>query len=255
MQPKVSVIVPIYNIAPYLDRCLTSLVAQDYPALELILVDDCSTDDSKGVIARFAAQEPRIRPLFIEKNGGVSAARNAALDVATGTYVGFADGDDWLAPNAISTLVAALEAGPYDLVTSPFYLDNPQSKAPTRSARRDRPLSRRQFVNGMLAPAGQIRGYLWNKLFRRSVIESAHLRFDESLALMEDELFCVEYALCTEKFFYRGVPAYHHVIRADSATRSFGILGSLPQQLTVLHRINRTLRAADRRRAAESTAR
>ncbi|WP_338085570.1 glycosyltransferase family A protein [Lacticaseibacillus parakribbianus] len=244
VQPKVSVIVPIYNLEPYLDRCLSSLVAQDYQALELILVDDCSTDGSRDVIARYAARDARIHALYQPVNGGVSAARNAALAVATGTYVGFADGDDWLAPHAVAALVAALEAGPYDLVTSPFYLDDGKKSQLAPRHLQDRPLTRKQFINGMLAPAGQVRGYLWNKIFRRSVIEAAHLRFDESLALMEDELFCVEYAVQTDRFFYRGKPGYHHVIRADSATRTYGLVGSLPQQLTVLHRINQTLRAA-----------
>ncbi|WP_125706423.1 glycosyltransferase family 2 protein [Lacticaseibacillus daqingensis] len=243
MTPLVSVIVPIYNLAPYLKRSLASLIAQDYTALELILVDDRSTDDSAAIIAQLAATDKRVVPVYLGQNRGVSAARNAGLAVATGVYVAFMDGDDWLAPHTIAAFVAALEAGPYDLVTCPFYIDAPQPKPLPQRLLVDRELSRRQLLRGMLAPVGQIRGYLWNKIYRRSVIEAGHLRFDETVTIMEDELFTTEYALMTSRFFFRGRPGYHHVVRADSATQSLGVLGALPQQLSALWRIQQLIRA------------
>ncbi|WP_179396211.1 glycosyltransferase family 2 protein [Lacticaseibacillus absianus] len=249
MTPLVSVIVPIYNLAPYLARSLDSLIKQDYAALEIILIDDASTDDSAAAIRALADQDARVVPVFLPANGGVSAARNAGLDVASGQYVAFMDGDDWLEPHTIATFVAALERGPYDLVTSSFYIDAPQPRPLPARLRRDRALTRKQLLRGMLAPIGQIRGYLWNKLYRRSVIEAQHLRFDEGVAIMEDELFTTEYALATNRFYFRGEPGYHHVVRSDSATQSLGILGALPQQLSALWRIQQLIRATDRRQA------
>ncbi len=80
----------------------------------------------------------------------------------------------------------------------------------------------------MLHPIGYIRGYLWNKVFRRDVIERLQLRFDEQMSIMEDELFTATYVMATRHFLYTGHPAYHHVVRRDSATQSLGVLGANP---------------------------
>lgn len=240
--PLVSVIVPIYNIAPYVQRGLESLLAQDYRNLQLILVDDHSDDDSAAVIATYAKQDARIEPVYLPRNCGVSAARNAGLAVARGLYVAFMDGDDWLAPDYVSRFVTTLEQGPYDILVSPFYVDDPKANPVPSRLCKDQVLTRKQFIRGMLAPVGVIRGYLWNKFYRRSIIESAHLRFDERVAIMEDELFNVEYALAASRFYYLGAPAYHHVIRADSATQSIGVIGALPKQITALWSIQRLIR-------------
>lgn len=235
-------VVPIYNLAPYLMRGVNSLMNQTYRNLQLILVDDHSTDDSKRLIAQAAAEDSRIEPVYLPQNCGVSAARNAGLAQARGLYVAFMDGDDWMAPHLIARFVAALEEGPYDIVVSPFYRDHPDPGALPKRVTRSRVLSRRQFLSGMLAPVGYLRGYLWNKFYRRSVIESAHLQFDERVALMEDELFNAQYALAASRFYYLGEPAYHHVVRADSTTQSLGVFAALPKQLAALWRIQRLIR-------------
>ena len=98
----------------------------------------------------------------------------------------------------------------------------------------------------MLHPIGYIRGYLWNKVFRRDVIERLQLRFDEQMSIMEDELFTATYVMATRHFLYTGPPAYHHVVRRDSATQSLGVLGAIPQQLYALWRIHQVLRHAHR---------
>ncbi|WP_054666231.1 glycosyltransferase family 2 protein [Lacticaseibacillus camelliae] len=242
--PLVSVVVPIYNLAPYLMRGVNSLMNQTYRNLQLILVDDHSTDDSKTVIEQAADQDPRIEPIYLPANRGVSAARNAGLAQARGLYVAFMDGDDWMAPHLIARFVAALEAGPYDILVSPFYTDNPTPGALPHRTARSKVLSRRQFLSGMLAPVGYLRGYLWNKFYRRSVIESAHLQFDEQVALMEDELFNTQYALAASRFYYLGEPAYHHVVRRDSTTQSLGVIGALPKQLAALWRIAGLIRTS-----------
>lgn len=238
-----SVIVPIYNLAPCLMRGVTSLMKQDYRNLQVILVDDHSTDDSARLIKAAAARDQRIEPIFLTANCGVSAARNAGLAQARGLYVGFMDGDDWMAPELIAQFVAKLEQGPYDILVSPFFIDDPRPSTVAKSLTRSRPLSRRQFLAGMMAPVGYMRGYLWNKFYRRSIIEAAHLQFDEAVALMEDELFNVQYALAASRFYYLGRPAYHHVVRADSTTQSLGVFGALPQQLAALWRIRGLIKA------------
>lgn len=99
---KISVIVPVYNVEKYLVRCVDSIVNQTYENLEIILVDDGSPDASGSICDSFT--DPRIRVIHKE-NGGLSSARNAGLDIATGDYIGFIDSDDWIAPDMYETML------------------------------------------------------------------------------------------------------------------------------------------------------
>lgn len=119
MEPLISVIVPIYNVKAYLDRCVESLRGQSYKDLEILLVDDGSTDGCGKVCDRYAAQDPRITVIH-KKNGGLSDARNAALDVAQGEYYAFVDGDDWVSPYYVENLHRALRKADADMAVSCF---------------------------------------------------------------------------------------------------------------------------------------
>lgn len=105
---KFSIIVPVYNVAPYLDECLGSLAAQSFRDWEAICVDDGSTDASGGILDGWAERDSRFR-VFHKKNGGVSSARNFALEKAEGEYLWFVDGDDAIAPNALATIDGAIK--------------------------------------------------------------------------------------------------------------------------------------------------
>lgn len=119
MEPLISVIVPIYNVKAYLDRCVESLLGQSYKDLEIFLVDDGSTDGCGKVCDRYAAQDPRITVIH-KKNGGLSDARNAALDAAQGEYYAFVDGDDWVSPYYVENLYRALRKADADMAVSCF---------------------------------------------------------------------------------------------------------------------------------------
>ena len=114
-QPTVSVIVPVYNAEQYLRPCLDSVLAQTYPTLEVILVDDGSTDASAGICREYCEKDGRFR-LIRKENGGASSARNRGLDNATGTYLYFLDSDDEIVPEAIEKLVACARGNGADLV-------------------------------------------------------------------------------------------------------------------------------------------
>ena len=119
-QPLVSIIVPVYNAEIYLGPCLERLRSQTWPNLEIILVNDGSTDGSGHLCAAAARADPRIR--FLDQpNKGVSAARNAALAMAEGDYLQFSDSDDLLTPDATETLVRAAQSTGADLVISHFF--------------------------------------------------------------------------------------------------------------------------------------
>lgn len=106
-KPLISIIVPVYNVAEYLPQCLDSLVAQTYENIEIIAVDDGSTDGSGTILDEYAARDARVRPVHIE-NDGVSNARNVGLSLVRGEFVGFVDSDDWVDTDMYARLAAAL---------------------------------------------------------------------------------------------------------------------------------------------------
>ena len=107
MENLISVIVPVYNIEAYLRKCIDSILAQTYTNLEIILVDDGSTDNSGEICNEYAAKDARIRVIH-KGNGGLSSARNTGIDIATGKYIGFVDSDDYLAPDMYEKLLGAI---------------------------------------------------------------------------------------------------------------------------------------------------
>nr|MCR5067978.1 glycosyltransferase [Erysipelotrichaceae bacterium] len=117
---KVSIIVPVYNREKSIERCIQSVLNQDYRDIELILVDDGSRDDSFKIISEYAQKDNRIVAIHKE-NGGVSSTRNRALREASGKYVQFLDADDWLPFDSTKLLVRAMEDGDADMVIGDFY--------------------------------------------------------------------------------------------------------------------------------------
>ncbi|WP_127848609.1 glycosyltransferase family 2 protein [Lacticaseibacillus hulanensis] len=248
MQPLVTVIVPVYNTAEYLTRCLTSLIDQTYQNLQIITVNDASSDDSALILRMFAEVDSRVRVITHAHNQGVSAARNSALAITRGKYTVFVDGDDWVEPDYIHRFVTMMEMGNYDLVVNPFILEKNEPKDPTERLLQRRELTRQQFLDGVRSPVGQIRGYLWNKIFRTDIIKQRNLHFDPEISMMEDELFVVEYAVAADTFLYGGQANYHYVVRDGSATTGESPVKLLPKQILSLHRVNRIIASISKNR-------
>lgn len=114
-QPLVSIIVPVYKVEPYLRRCVDSVLAQTYPNTEVILVDDGSPDGCPAICDEYAAADSRVSVIH-QANGGLSAARNAALDVARGEWVYFVDSDDWVEPDIIEACIEKVVEHGVDMV-------------------------------------------------------------------------------------------------------------------------------------------
>lgn len=127
MQPSVSVIVPVYNIEQYIGKCLDSIIGQTLKEIEIIVVDDGSTDDSSRIIDRYARTDSRIVAIH-KTNGGVVSARNCGIAQATGLYILFVDGDDHLAPDACERLLRKAQATSTDMVIMRFDIEYPQHK-------------------------------------------------------------------------------------------------------------------------------
>ena len=118
--PQITVIVPVYKVEPYLHRCVDSILAQTFTDFELILVDDGSPDNCGAICDEYAAKDSRVRVIH-QANGGLSAARNAALSIATGKYAAFVDSDDEIVPHHLETAIHYMEQG-FDLLSFGFTL-------------------------------------------------------------------------------------------------------------------------------------
>ncbi len=216
MDSLVSIIVPVYNAEKYLKRCVDSILKQDYPGFELILIDDGSTDGSAQICDAYAAQDTRIR-VFHQENAGVSAARNLALDMAKGEYIQFLDSDDWVAPEATRLLVGSLERYDCDMVISDFYRVSGERLAQKGDIEEEKVLSRQEFAACMIEnPADFYYGVLWNKLYRRRIIEEHKIRMDTEISWCEDFLFNLEYIRHAASFYALKVPIYYYLKRKGS---------------------------------------
>jgi len=215
-QPLVSIIVPVYNVAPYLEQCVESIRTQSYSNFQCFLVDDGSTDGSAALCDRAAAADSRFIALH-KSNSGVSDARNQAMDLAEGKYLQFADGDDWLAPDATETFVRAAEITGCDLVIAHFYRVAGERQARRGHIKTGGVMTRREFAEQMVkAPANYYYGVLWNKLYRRSIVEEGGLRCDPEVSWCEDFLFNLEYIRRTRLIAATAQPVYCYVKRPGS---------------------------------------
>lgn len=216
--PKVSVIVPVYNVEKLLQRCIDSILAQTFTDFELLLIDDGSKDKSGEICDEYAAKDSRIR-VFHKQNGGVSTARNIGIDKAQGEWIYFVDSDDIVLPSALGTFCSLIYSDS-ELVMAGFYTsDENNTVREQRKMVRQCELSVIQALKEMYAPTDFCyQGYLWCKLFKRKVILQNNLRFEETISFNEDRLFIVEYLChCLAPISYTTNAVYNYILRTDSA--------------------------------------
>jgi glycosyltransferase involved in cell wall biosynthesis len=185
-QPVISIIVPVFNAAGHLAKCIDSILAQTFTAFECILVDDGSTDDSLNICKKYADLDRRIKVLH-QNNAGVSSARNTGLKNCTGEYVAFVDSDDMVLPEMYEVMYANITAGIYDFVCCGF-----KHKAEVYSASAIFGRQSQAKIVYLLEDAGLF-GTVWNKLFKREIIEKNHIYFPEGYSFGEDFLYNLTY--------------------------------------------------------------
>ncbi len=209
---KVSIIVPAYNAQNTIGRCLDSILKQTYSDFELLVMDDGSRDDTPRILDEYAAEDARIRVIH-KGNSGVSDTRNQALDLASGEYIQFLDADDWIAPDATRLFVRAMEDNPTcDMVIADFYRVVGKNLSQKGDIEEERILTREEYADEMMkSPADFYYGVLWNKFFRRSIIEEYQLRMDVRLDWAEDFIFNMEYVLHTDHIYALKAPVYYYV--------------------------------------------
>ena len=239
-EPVVSVIVPARDAAKWMAACLESVLAAADGlgmAAEVIVADDGSEDATAEIVGRFAARDGRVRSLSLPRKG-VSAARNAALDVVRGKYVFFADADDTVSPRWLAAGVAAMDAANADYCLTGFeerfedgrephiWLPRENYDFKTHAEIVERYAGRlfgysfeqvRAWYAGAHFFDGRELGGVWRGVFRRELIERNHVRFDETIGLYEDAMFNVEYLLGAERMVAAMEPLYFYNLRSTGA--------------------------------------
>lgn len=227
MEKKVSVIVPIYNTGKRLYPCLDSLLKQTHKNLEIILINDGSKDGiTKEICQEYAKKDKRIR--FIDKeNGGEGSARNRGLSEASGEYICFMDSDDIAEETFVESLYELQEQGA-ELAICGFV----EERHDQTLGSGDVPVTiinatkgEVQHMDGhkakyLLLLETAFKGYVWNKMFRKDIIEKYQLRFEESIAVWEDVLFDFIYMSRIDKVSYNPKPQYHYIYWEDSLSHN-----------------------------------
>ena len=202
----ISIIVPIYNTERYLDRCLTSIMNQTYSLLEIILVDDGSTDGSTKISEQYISKDSRFR-LIKQKNMGASVARNSGLNAAKGDYIMFVDSDDWVAPYMVEALINDIQDHEVDMVISQVPLDKQFSKS--------------MMIGKMEALPILLEGTWWSpygKIIKKTIIEN--VRFPKA-TISEDYVFMLHTILNCDHIYYDSRCFYHREIREGSLSRLY----------------------------------
>lgn len=218
---KISVIIPVFNSEKYLKRCIESVLNQTYSNIEIIVINDGSTDDSKKIIEELKEKNKNIR-LFSQQNKGQSAARNLGMEIAQGEYIGFVDSDDWIHPQMFSHLVKILEDNQADISSGQMItLRNDEKKGYKDIVDYNLEIEYREqslvnyLYNGQNKKNGQYSAA--RKLFRKEVLEN--VRFEEGY-IYEDMLFNFEALENSQKHVASDAIVYYYYIDNQSTMRS-----------------------------------
>lgn len=213
---KLSIIVPVYNCAECLARCVTSILNQTEQNLQIILVDDGSKDNSGKLCDDFAEKDCRVKVIH-QKNAGVSAARNAGLDAAVGEYIGFVDADDYIAPDTYETALAACldcDMAMWDAVT--VWADGKQESDTIPMLSENTVLEKKDWSPELLA---QMAGAVWRCLYKAELLKT--VRFPVGIKLSEDRLFNMHAMGKARKLRYIKQAMYYRVVRPGSAVNRY----------------------------------
>lgn len=214
--PKISVVMPVYNVEKYLGKCIESVLNQSYKNLQVIIVEDNSTDNSREVCIEYSKKDDRIL-LITQEKFGVSRARNVALENATGEYIAFVDSDDWLEENAFEKMLNNILENDVDVCFCGYYKefsDKRISVSPLKVGVCNLYTAYEQTI-----VRGSYQSMLWNKLFKKELIfdDGKKILFDESLTNGEDGLWTQMVLANAKRVFLDSSELYHYRVRDDGA--------------------------------------
>ena len=216
MDDLISIIIPVYNVEKYLKECLESVINQTYINLEIILVDDGSTDGSGNICDEYKKRDPRIRVIHKE-NGGVSIARNLGLNYVNGQYIGFIDSDDYVEPEYCEKLLKSIKENNVQCALCKF--DKVYEKKNQNNTFESNYI---MDANGLIMEILDVQkgfGFCTQKLWTKNAL--ADIRYNENIKVGEDSLFCIESCKNINKVFVVNEKLYHYRFNENSLVRKF----------------------------------
>ncbi len=218
---KVSVVIPVYNTAEYLPKCLDSIIAQSLQDIEIICVDDGSTDSSPNILDVYALRDRRVKVIHKE-NGGPVSARKVGVLVADGDYIAFVDSDDWIDTNMYEQLYRIAEKNNVEIVTCGFYLEGNYTTihldtVPQELYREEKMLwLRDRAIYNLRERSSGLKASLCYKLFKRELIQIAQSKIPDEIVMADDKMCLLTALLDCNSVYVCHTPFYHYRIRSNS---------------------------------------
>lgn len=216
---KVSIIVPVYNVEKYIEKCLNSLVNQTLEDIEIILVNDGSTDKSQTIIEQYQKKYPDVIKAYSTKNGGAAKARNYALEHVTGEYIGFVDSDDYISEEMYEKLYNQAKKENADIVCCNYYRVKMEKKF-NKMNFGNKNILKEDVFNKSIYESKLLFDevpYLWNKIFKTEMIKSNHFAFDNELRIYEDLLFTYKAFAKANKISRVEEALYFYIVAREGA--------------------------------------
>lgn len=212
MNNLVSILVPFYNVEQYIDRCIQSLIKQTYENIEILLIDDCSPDNTLEIAQKYTESDSRIKILRYEKNRGLGGARNYGIEKAKGEYILFVDSDDYIKSNTIEVLFDKAKKNNL-CVLETNYIKEGKTKSdilPRRSLYSDKVYYGKEYWD--LIPIAPV--VAWNKFYKLSFLKENNIVFQ--LRKFEDVAFTAEVFMKAKRVMNIDFPFYHYIVRENS---------------------------------------
>ncbi|MFN2744359.1 MULTISPECIES: glycosyltransferase [Bacillus] len=220
--PAVSLLVAVYNTEAFLPNCLQSLVSQTLKNIEIIIVNDGSTDGSQKIIDHFAKKDSRIKTI-VQENQGLGAVRNKGIEAAAGEYLAFIDSDDWIEADYCRSMYEKAQAEDADLVICDYAVDiqDTEKTVYPEIAKTYAGKPKDAFIKDLLR--GKVSGFSWNKLYRRRLIEQHQLVFPlrDELENIEDQYFSFRCLLYANAAVFVEQPLYHYRVHLSSIVQKY----------------------------------
>lgn len=223
MNAKVSIIIPSFNVEKYIFRAIESCLSQTYKNIEIVLIDDGSTDQTFEIESKYKKIDSRIIT-FKQDNKGVSCARNMGLSICSGDYIIFLDSDDWIENNTIEELIEFQKNNPESFIVTDRYFviqknDLSIEKKAPNSGKKDAKISKDQFILRFCNHDFNLQSSCY-KIYKKSIIDKHNIRFNEKIYHGEDGLFVFTYMMFCDFVYYFNCPLWNIFDRDGSATKS-----------------------------------
>lgn len=215
-QALITVAIPCYNGEKTIERCVDSILAQQYRFFELLIINDGSTDRTPELVKAISEKDERIR-VITQENRGLSASRNRGIEEANGKYIAFIDADDYICPDYLNRLYDAIESTDAELAVCKYYTEKPSGKDGGTYL-----IEKADMYKELLVPTNNIAAFAWNRLYKIEVIKRSGILYDTKIYGNEDALFNYQYLKYCDKIAVVDKELYHYIINTGSIMFSKG---------------------------------